>query len=71
MFVPPPTPLPCAHSSSFLSSLCKDAYFQLRMSTKQLDRLSKKAEKEQKQQEAKVGGWVDINAAMQQRAYTS
>ena len=41
------------------------------MSTKQLDRLSKKAEKEQKQQEAKVSGWVDIIAAMQQRAYTS
>ena len=36
--------------------MCEDAYFQLRMSKKQLDRLSKKAEKEQKQQEAKVGG---------------
>ncbi len=34
--------------------LLLDAYFQLRMSTKQLDRLSKKAEKEQRQQEAKV-----------------
>ena len=51
--------------------MCKDAFFQLRMSTKQLDRMSKKAEKEQKQQEAKVGGWVDINAARQQRVYTS
>ena len=41
--------------------MCEDAYFQLRMSKKQLDRLSKKAEKEQKQQEAKVGGnWEDI-----------
>ena len=36
--------------------MCEDAYFQLRVSKKQLDRLSKKAEKEQKQQGAKVGG---------------
>ena len=50
--------------------MCEDAYFQLRMSKKQLDRLSKKAEKEQKQQEAKVGGKLSLSHAKCQERFT-
>jgi hypothetical protein len=40
--------------ATLFTFLTSDAFFQLRMSSKQLDRLSKKAAKEQRQQEAKV-----------------